>query len=168
MFSSASNGPPELHLKNSGRLQQGLLTSKNLVRLFLPCGSRERRRRGVRTVLFVLTWRNGRRTTDCSQVPESTRLRFLENVGINEQNTLSKSWRWGQMGTRRKVENKMSSRNGYGGNMTVNEHTYPPGSPSGSNQGRGWSCILPFGCLVTTVAKIVQQRASSVYREPLE
>jgi hypothetical protein len=41
--------------------------------------------------------------------------------------------------------------------MTVNEHTYPPGSPSGSNQGRGWSCILPFGCLVAVVVKIVQQ-----------
>ena len=135
MFSSASNGPPELHFNNFVRLQQGLLTSKKLVRLLLPCGSRERRRRGVRAVLYVPTWRNGRRTTDYSKVPESARLRFLENVGINEQNTPAKSWRWCHLVTRRKVENKMSSRNGYGGNMTVNEHTYPPGSPSGSEFG---------------------------------
>jgi hypothetical protein len=48
--------------------------------------------------------------------------------------------------------------------MTVNEHTYPPGSPSGSNQRRGWSYILPFGCLVAVVVKTIQQS----HQEPLE
>ena len=34
------------------------------------------------------------------------------------------------------LQKKVRWRDGYGGSMTVNEHTYPPGSPSGSEFGR--------------------------------